>query len=336
MACMSDTGNLDVAAIAEQSALPIAVLDRELRIVFANRAYRTAVSATEGPIDGRCVLEVFDIPPQMEESYRQKCFEAFAGQVSRTRIQPYERTEPGGQAEQRYWQATQEPLRNADGDIVLIVQRVQDVTHLVSLQQSNDVVTAELDHRVKNLVTVILATARITSASAESVGQYTDEFCNRLESMARYYNKMSANGWKGLSFRSMFEDELAQVAGRGTSRYALRGEDLILSLKATKDGGMLIHELVSNAAKHGCFSRPGGRLDVEWKIVGTELRIDWTESGLTGIRPPEKVGFGTKLLSMMPNAKIRKEYRDSGLRLEYIVPVHTAVDGVHFTESRRS
>jgi two-component sensor histidine kinase len=95
-------------------------------------------------------------------------------------------------------------------------------------------------------------------------------------------------------------------------------------MKATKDGGMVIHEFVTNALKHGCFSRPGGRLDVEWTVLGGMLRIMWVESGLSGIRPPEKVGFGTRLTDMLPNARVKREYHDTGLRIEYVVPLEFA------------
>lgn len=332
MADTADTKKLDIAGIAQQSVVPTIVMDRDLRIVFANAAYERAVQKPGENLVGQAVFDVFPFTSDKEIAFRKKCTEAFTGKMTRTAIQPYQQTDADGRTMMRYWQATQEPLRNADGDIEFIMQRVQDVTHLMTLQQSNDAITTELDHRVKNLVTVILATARISSTSAESVQQYTDEFCNRLESMARYYNKLSANGWQGLSLRSMFEDELAQVVGRGAIRYSLKGKDVVLSYKATKDGGMVIHELVANAVKHGCFSQPEGRLDVEWWISEGKLHVIWHETGLTGVREPSKVGFGTKLLSMLPNAEVHREFRDTGLWLNYVIPVNLATGGYEFDD----
>lgn len=320
----------DFGAFLNQSICPIMILDRGYRYVFANDAYQKAVQRTGEELLGRNYFEVFPEAPEQEvsEIFRR----ALAGEPARLEVHPFPTVgveEPG---KARHWQAMLEPLRNAAGEAEFIVQRAQDVTAQVMLQQDIDVIATELDHRVKNLVTVILATARITSASAESVEQYTDEFCSRLESMARCYNKLSANGWRGLSFRDLFDDELAQIVGRGSDRYSLKGEDITLGLKASKDGSMVIHELASNAAKHGCFSQPGGRLDIEWSLIDGILKIIWLESGLTGVTAPEKVGFGTKLLSMLPNAKIRQEYRDTGLWLEYVVPLHLALDEYEFAE----
>lgn len=321
----------DFGVFVGQTICPIMVLDRDFRYVFANEAYQKALGKTEAELLGWSYFEVLPETPKREAEIRERFRQTLDGQATRLEVQPFRALDSDGREKAGHWQAMQEPIRDASGRGIYIVQRAQDVTAQVMLQRSNDLIAAELDHRVKNLVTVILATARITSTGAESVEQYTDEFCSRLESMARYYNKLSANGWKGLSFRDMFEDELAQVAGRGSGRYAVSGENITLSVKATKDGGMVIHELVANAVKYGCFSRPGGRLDIEWTIVDGKLRILWVESGLEGVTEPTKTGFGTKLLSMMPNASIRRDFRDTGLVVEYVVPVHLAVDGYEFS-----
>lgn len=318
------TESPDLGAFLNQSICPIMILDRDYRYVFANDAYRSAVHRTEEELLGRSYFDVFPEAPEREVS---EIFQrALAGEPALLEVHPFPTVGGGESSKARHWQAMLEPLRNAAGEAEFIVQRAQDVTAQVMLQQSIDVIATELDHRVKNLVTVILATARISSASADSIEQYTDEFCKRLESMARCHNKLSANGWKGLSMRELFDDELAQVVPRGSGRYSLRGEDITLGLKASKDGAMVIHELASNAAKHGCFSQPGGRLDIEWTVVDGSLKVTWLESGLEGVKAPKKVGFGSKLLSMMPNVKVRQEYRNTGMWLEYVTPLYLALN----------
>ena len=320
----------DLGAFVDQSICPIMVLDRKFRYVYANAAYQKAIQIADEELLGRSYFEVLPETPERESEIRARFHQALAGEPTQLKVRVVKSVSADGEETTRHWQAMLEPLCDASGMPRYIVQRAQDVTEQVLLQQVNDVMSTELDHRVKNLVTVVLATARITSTGATSVSQYTDDFCGRLESMARCYDKLSGNGWNGLSFRDMFEDELAQVVGRGSDRYSIKGENLVLSVKATKDGGMVIHELVANAAKHGCYSRPGGRLDIEWEVIDGNLRIVWVETGLSGVTEPDRTGFGTKLLSMMPNARVRREFRDSGLWLEYVVPIHLAVDGVDF------
>ena len=320
----------DIGTFTRQSALPVVVIDRSLNIVFANAAYASVVHRPDENLVGCNILDVYVMSPEVKEQLREKCGEAFSGNVSRTNVQPYHEADADGVLRLRYWQATQEPVRNEAGEVEYVVQRIQDVSYLVNLQQKNDLVAAELDHRVKNLFSVILATARISSTNATSVKQYTDDFCGRLESMARYHNKMSEQGWTGLALREIFEEELKYGAPGMSDRYSISGVDAVLSQRSTKDGGMIIHELVSNATKSGCFTQPDGRLDISWTISDGTLRIVWDETGMKGVKPPERKGFGLRFLSMMPNATVRLEFRDIGLRIEYDVPVHLSLDGFDF------
>jgi PAS domain S-box-containing protein len=320
----TNPGGLDqkvIAEFTERSTIPVMALDRDLCFVFANAAYCKALGRTFAQIRGQYVFDVYEAPPADQESFKRKCGLTFAGAITRSEIQTALVQDEEGRTRSVYWQATQEPFLDENGMVRYVLQRIEDVTHLVELQRSHDIVSAELDHRVKNLISVILATARITSPMASSVEQYTDEFCARVESMARIYDRMSSAGWRGLSLRSLFEEELTQVASRQPIQYSLKGKDIQLSLKATKDGGMIIHEFVANAAKYGCFAQPGGRLDVEWSISDAKLRVLWVETGGGVGATPRKAGFGTKLTEMLPNARVRREYSENGLRIEYTVPI---------------
>lgn len=316
----------DISGFVDQSPVPTMAIDRDLRYIYANQAYCQAIGRPIDEVLGKYVFDIYQAPSDHELSFRRKCSLSFQGEVTRSEVQTSVFTDDEGRSRTVYWQTTQEPYFGRDGQVRCVVHRVEDVTHLVELQKSHDVIVTELDHRVKNFVSVILATARITSLSADSVEQYTEDFCSRVDSMARIYSRMSADGLRGLSLRSVFEDELAQVAARKNIQYSLKGDDVQLTVKSSKDGGMVIHEFVTNAVRHGCFSRPEGRLDVEWAVVDNELRVLWVESGLTGIKPPDKKGFGTRLTDMLPNARVTRTYHDTGLTIEYIVPVEVVTD----------
>ena len=311
----------DIAEFTERSTIPVMALDKNLRYVFANAAYCKVFGRTFAQMRGQYVFDVYEAPLADQESFKRKCALTFEGVITRSEVHTTMVEDKDGRTRSVYWQTTQEPFLDAAGEVRYILQRVEDITHLVELQRSHDIVSTELDHRVKNLISVILATARITSPMAHSVEQYTEEFCARVESRARIYDRMSSAGWRGLSLRSLLEEELAQVASRQPIQYSLKGKDIQLTLKATKDGGMIIHEFVSNAAKYGCFAQPGGRLDVEWSVSDTELRVLWVECGGGVDVTPRVAGFGTKLTEMLPNARVRREYSESGLRIEYVVPI---------------
>nr|WP_321362276.1 HWE histidine kinase domain-containing protein [uncultured Hyphomonas sp.] len=318
----------DIAGFSEQSTVPMMAIDRELRYVFANKAYCEAVGLPKAQLIGKFVFDVDKAPIESEDAFRHMCGLTFTGEITRSEVLTTLVTGEDGRTRPVYRQTTQEPFALGDGEIRYVMQRVEDITHLVELQKSHDVIAAELDHRVKNFVSVILATARITSASATSVEQYTEDFCSRVDSMARIYSHMSSLGLMGLDLRSLFEVELAQVSSQKAIPYSLKGNDIQLTAKATRDGGMIIHEFVTNAVKHGCFSHSEGRLDVEWEVSDGYLRLLWVESGLTGVRPPQKKGFSTRLIEMLPNAKVTCDYRDTGLVMEYVVPADLVLDEV--------
>jgi len=310
-----------IAGFAEQSMIPMMAVDRNIRYVFANEAYCRALGKSKEDLIGKYVFDVYDGKDGLEESFRKNCERTFQGEITRSDVLTAIVTDKNGKARPLYWQTTQEPFFVGDGEIRYVMQRCEDVTHLVELQHSHDVISTELDHRVKNFMAVILATARITSSSATSLEQYTEDFCDRVDSMSRVYSRMSSNGWKGLHLRDLFEDEIGNIASRRAIQYSLNGPDFLLTHKSSRDAGMVIHEYVSNAVKYGCFSRPGGRLDVEWTLSGDDLRIVWLESGVGGVKPPQKAGFGTRLVEMMPNATVHREFLEAGLRIEFVVRV---------------
>lgn len=317
----------DFGMFADQSICPIMALDRKFRIVYANDAYLKTMKRSRADLLGKSYVEVFALAPECERKTIEKFNDVLAGKTARLEVQSLPSSYTEGGDSPRYWHAMMEPQRNESGEVEFIIQRAQDVSELERLRRSNEVLAAELDHRVKNLLSVILATARIGSATAESVEQYTEDFCGRLESMTRTYNLLSANGWKEVSLREMLEQEISHAASQNSNQYSLKGDSFPLTLKGVKDAGLIIHELVSNAVKFGCFSRPEGWLDVEWNVVDGMLPVIWTESGLTGIVPPAKKGFGTKILSIFPNARIRQDYHDVGMRLEVLVPADLVIEG---------
>jgi two-component sensor histidine kinase len=77
--------------------------------------------------------------------------------------------------------------------------------------------------------------------------------------------------------------------------------------------------LVTNAARYGCFSVPGGKLSVRWRLADGAFIVDWVETGRKGKGIPERRGFGTQMLELMPNVITERDYRDEGLVLKITV-----------------
>ena len=296
-------------------SLPVMILDREMLFVFANEAYLASVERLWSDLEG---VYIFDAFPDTEERVQtvKAIFErSLAGVMTTLDAQPYHLDLANGEVETRYWQTVQEPIRDRSGDVQFMVQRAEDVTERTLLLKQNEIISAELDHRVKNLMTIIQSVARLTERSAVSTESYIEDFCARIDSMGRTYDRLSENKWRGLRFRELIEEELSTLLGQASDRYTIEGPDITLSLKSTKDAGLMIHELATNAVKYGCFTRPDGHLTVKWFVEETYLRVEWIETGLVNLQPPDRKGFGTKLFLSMPNVKYEIQYLPTGVHV---------------------
>ncbi|MCA8903741.1 MAG: sensor histidine kinase [Hyphomonas sp.] len=311
----------DFDIFAAGTSLPLMVLTTGLDIVFVNRACRAALGRSDDDIDGLSVAEYLACTGERAAEVQRALAAAAAGQRAEFELEVEVRAAVQG------WRAIAEPVAGASGAILLVVVRLEKRPEPLRVQPNRDQQKADEDHRVKNLMATILATARISAESAESVEQYTEDFCERLDAMMRVNGKLPSSGGPGLSLRGLFEDEIRRTAPRAAGRCSLKGPDVILTIKSSRDAGMVIHELATNALRHGCFSRPEGRLAIGWTVGEDYLTVTWEESGLAGISEPERTGFGTTVLSMFPNADVQREFRDSGLRVAFRIPSRIAVYG---------
>ncbi|KCZ51556.1 sensor histidine kinase [Hyphomonas pacifica] len=319
------TGGFDLVQAADQWIQPLMVLDREFRFVYANRAYLRIMGKAWKDLNARYFFDVFYHEPKKRAEVEEAFRSTFDGELTYLAEHPYELEHPDGSIHVRTWQWVQKPFRGAEGIVTHIVQRCEDVTDRVELKRQNEIMSNELAHRIKNMFSVIMATARISGSVASDLDGFIDEFNDRLVSMSRVYSKLTTNDWYGLPLRHLLEEEIRAVTRRDDSRYCLSGPDITLSLKSTKDGALIIHELASNASKYGCFSQPDGRLDVTWYIEDEHLVVVWEESDLTGVRPPSRKGFGSILFHMLPNLKVTRDFRDTGLVLTVRSPISISI-----------
>ncbi|PWB93896.1 HWE histidine kinase domain-containing protein [Methylosinus sporium] len=159
---------------------------------------------------------------------------------------------------------------------------------------------AELEHRAKNILSVIQSLVRFTARSAASLEEFNATLQSRLSTMARVQTLLTQSRWEGLSLRAIVEDELAPFRQGRESACRIDGEPVALKPKAALAVSMAIHELTTNAAKYGALSTPGGRVRVEWRRRREKgekrLTLTWKESGGPPTAPPKRSGFGRMLI----------------------------------------
>ena len=301
------------------------ILDANLVYVDANDAYCRAVGRSLDQLIGN---QIFDVFPDVEERIAkvQEVFDrTLAGELTILEAQPYRMERPDGSIEERIWQIAQFPIYCEEGQVQFLVQRAEDVTEREALRDQRDLVTAELNHRVRNTLAVVQSVAEQTGLVSEDIDSFLSSFNGRLGAMSRNFAALTDAHWQGLDFETILRGELEPYAGPVLDRIQIDGEPVKLTVRASKFTSMMVHELITNASKHGFLTSDKGQLSLRWWMDDDRFYAQWIESGLEDITPPEKTGFGFQLFDMMPNIDVEYEFKPTGLNLQFSVPVSLSV-----------
>ncbi|WP_270935461.1 chemotaxis protein CheB [Falsiroseomonas oryzae] len=191
------------------------------------------------------------------------------------------------------------PYTTASGDVDGVVVTFFDVTKVVEGEILGSLVD-ELNHRVRNMLQVVSAVAAHTLRRATSLEDFGAVFAGRIRALARAHELVSIGGWAEVPLMDLIRKELEPYAP-GAGRLTTLGRSVHLRPRAALALGMVLHELATNAAKHGALGAEGGRVAIAWseETRGGEPRfvLRWTETG--GPKPdpaPTRQGFGSELI----------------------------------------
>jgi PAS domain S-box-containing protein len=186
---------------------------------------------------------------------------------------------------------------DAAGDFTRLRGLTLDITARKRAEERQDTLVAELDHRVKNVLARVAVVAMYTRQGSRSMDEFVRALDGRIQSMAAAHSLLSQSRWHGVELTELVRHQLAPYATEANT--TIGGPDVMLSAAATQAVAMVLHELVTNAAKYGALSSPNGRVSVTWKRrSGGEprLAITWQEVGGPPIAAPVKSGYGTTLI----------------------------------------
>lgn len=224
--------------------------------------------------------------------------------------------------EHRWHQTRATPLRDEEGRSVEWLGTSTDVDELRELQRRQELLVAELQHRVRNLLAMIRSIGRRTAMTADSVEAYSQHLEGRISALARTQVLLTREIGRGVDLQNLVRDELeAQAALPG--RYTVEGDDVSLAPKAAEVLTLAVHELATNSVKYGALAQGDGRIDIGWQVENGDaggppwLYFTWTEFGVTLDEGPRRAGFGTELVtSRVPyelKGEGRMEFRETGV-----------------------
>jgi two-component system CheB/CheR fusion protein len=216
-------------------------------------------------------------------------------------------------------------LESFDGDR-LVLESARDVTERRLWEQRQEMLLRELNHRVRNTLTVVQALAYQTRRRSTSLDEFGDRFVGRLTALARCHDLLMQSHWRGADLETLAREQLLPYLGDAPGRFTASGEAVLLPADLATPFALVFHELTTNAVKYGSLSVARGRVVVQWSVGHADadrtLEVVWREIDGPPVREPTKSGIGTSLLtSVLANGKVTREFRADGLTCTIVVPL---------------
>lgn len=217
---------------------------------------------------------------------------------------------------------------SVNGRIVLTVVH-RDITERKELEEQREAIAHELDHRIKNVISVVSALVSITAKSASSVSEFRDSLQARLTGLAATQTFLARGKGEKFELNALLYAELSHYHATGGDNVKINGPAFALRSSALQPLALAIHELATNSAKYGAFSEPGGCVTITTSLGGApdarQLTLEWRETGGPPVQPPDWHGFGTLLIQQMIERVFRGsvlyDYRPEGLICRMVIPL---------------
>jgi PAS domain S-box-containing protein len=281
-----------LASIVDSSYDPIISTDIDRKITTWNHAAEQLYGYTFDEVIGKPITilhppdrpdEQRTIPKRIKRGERIKNHETVRQRKDRTLVDV---------------SVTISPVRNAEGKVVGSSSITRDITERKRAQEHEKMLMAELDHRVKNVLSRVDMVFMSSRNGSSSIDEFTRSVRGRIQSMAAAHSLLSENGWRGVGLKALVRNQLAPYASH--ANVAIHGTDVILTPAAIQAMGMVLHELVTNAAKYGAFSVPTGSVAVSWERKpnghARNLVFTWRELGGPAVAVEAESGYGTRLI----------------------------------------
>lgn len=223
-----------------------------------------------------------------------------------------------------------EPLRTPLVEANTVTSALSAASRELRIRQDRtEFLMRELAHRSKNQLAVIQGMITQTARRAGSVDEFVRQIGQRIQGLAQSQDLMLRENWHGARLTELVHAHIELFGADG--RAHVEGPDLFLSANAVQNIGFALHELATNASKHGALSRPEGKVIVRWRHLEPEgrLQLDWIESGGPPVQPPQRQGFGhlvlTELVPATLQGKAKLDFLPEGVHWHLDIPESGAV-----------
>ncbi|QDH33089.1 HWE histidine kinase domain-containing protein [Porphyrobacter sp. YT40] len=210
--------------------------------------------------------------------------------------------------------------------IEVILRMSEDLTReRARAAEQQDLLIAELNHRVRNILGLIRALVAQSQSEAFSVPGFAAIIGGRIAALASAHDNITARNWGPASLTRLIEGELAPYSGADRARFRLVGADVLVTPEAYTILALVVHELATNSAKYGSLSARAGRVEVTLaRTAFGDLALQWRETGGPPVTAPTRQGFGSTIITRsIPHdlggeADVR--YKLGGVEADFLIP----------------
>lgn len=236
------------------------------------------------------------------------------------------------------------PYPPREGEVDGALLTFVNVSTIVAAEKQRRVLVSELNHRVRNMLQVVIGLCNQTLHRSADLRQFADSFMGRLQALARAYELLSREGWKSVAIADLLRTQLEPFAS--DERYSASGVDVVLAADSALGFGLALYELAANATKYGALSIPAGRLVVRWSVAAVRqkdslentmengagrgaLIFEWIELDGPEVDLPEKRGLGSELIERQLRYELNGEaamtFDKTGLHVTLTIPMTDAL-----------
>lgn len=217
--------------------------------------------------------------------------------------------------------------RQPDGKALRLINVATDITERKAAEAHQRFLLQELSHRSKNLLSIVQAVADQTLRNSGDLKDFQNRFDGRLRGLAASNTLLTLSDWRGSSLSALIELQLAPFTDLHSPQIEIHGPKVELTAEAAQAIGLVLHELATNAVKHGALSVPEGKLEISWETDHTGgLKLNWQERGGPSVTAPKRTGFGHVVIKRMIeealHALVQLDFAHEGLHWSLQAPTN--------------
>lgn len=312
------SGHVQTQGVMDTIEDPLIVLDANFRISSANPAFFRLFGLQRDDVLGRGLFELRN--GEWDQPELRLLMDAVLPRSAA--IIDYEIKLTTSDSPERIFALTARRLVHPDDNSTDILVFLRDISASSEAGRQRDMLLAETQHRLKNQLAIFRALVTQTQVRGRSAEEYRDALLKSFSAFTEAQELIHLADAGSVSLEMLVARLLKSFAPQTRM---LPSVDVQLTRPQILPLSFVVNELCTNAAKYGCLSQPEGVLNVGWRVDDNRLTLTWTETGGPIVRPPERSGFGSRLIKTCIENDLKGEmeqhFASDGLRVRLDIPL---------------